>query len=115
MFINTLKYGFEIFAFTDEGSLHQYLGVEIEILPDDTGFTMTQPFLIKCILEAAKIDLIITNSRPTSVVGPLLSRYEDGPDEKHEWKYRTLTVMLGYLGSLRQYLGVEIERLPDDT
>ena len=27
MFINTLKYGPEIFAFTDEGWLHQYLGV----------------------------------------------------------------------------------------
>ena len=37
MFINTLKYGTEIFAFTDEGLLHKYLGVEIERLPDDTG------------------------------------------------------------------------------
>ena len=40
MFINTLKYGPERLAFTDEGSLHQYLGVEIERLPDETGFTM---------------------------------------------------------------------------
>ena len=61
MFINTLKYGPKIFAFTDEGSLHQYLGVEIYRLPDDTGFTMTQPLLIKRILEAAKIDLRMTN------------------------------------------------------
>ena len=97
MFINTLKYGPERFAFTDGGSLHQYLGVEIERLPDDTGFKMTQPFLIKHILEAAKIDLRITNSSPTPVVGPLLLRDEDGPDRKHEWKYRTLTGMLGYL------------------
>ena len=29
IFINTLKYGPEIFAFTDKGSLHQYLGIEI--------------------------------------------------------------------------------------
>ena len=29
MFISTLKYGPERFAFTDKGSLHQYLGVEI--------------------------------------------------------------------------------------
>ena len=83
MFINTLKYGPEIFAFTDKGSLHQYLGVEIERLPDDTGFTMIQPFFIKRILEAAKIDLIMTNSRPAPVVGPLISRDEGGPDRKH--------------------------------
>ena len=47
---------------------------------------MTQPLLIKRILEAAKIDLRMTNSRPTPVVGPLLSRDEEGPDRKHEWK-----------------------------
>ena len=97
MFIITLKYGPKRFVFIDEGSLNQYLGVEIERLPDDTGFTMTQTFLIKRILEAAKIDLRMTNSSPTPVVGPLLSRDEDGPDRKHEWKYRTLTGMLGYL------------------
>lgn len=39
----------------------------------------------------------MTNSRPTPVVGPLLSKDEDGPERKHEWKYRTLTGMLGYL------------------
>ena len=61
MFINTLKYGPKRFAFTDEESLHQYLGVEIERLHDDTGFTMTQPFLIKRILEAANIALRMTN------------------------------------------------------
>ena len=61
MFINTLKYGPERFAFTDECSLHQYLGFEIERLPDETGFTMTQPFLIKRILEAANIALRMTN------------------------------------------------------
>ena len=71
--------------------------MEIERLHDDTGFTMTQPFLIKRILEAAKIDLRMNNSRPTPVIGPLLSRDEDHPDRKHEWKYRTLTGMLGYL------------------
>ena len=97
MFINMLKYGPKIFVFTDKGSLHQYLGVEIERLPADTGFTMTQPFFIKRILEADKIDLRITNSRPTPVVGPMFLRYEDGSDRKHEWKYRTLTGMLGYL------------------
>ena len=84
IFINTLKYGPEIFVFTGKGLLHQYLGVEIERLPDDTGFTMNQPFLIKHIIEASTIDMIMTNSIPTPVVGPLLSRDEDVPDRKHE-------------------------------
>ena len=79
MLINTLKYGPERFVFIDKGSLHRYLGVEIERLPDDIGFTITQPFLIKCILEAAKIDLRMTNSSTNPVVGPLLSGDEDGP------------------------------------
>ena len=96
-FINTLTHGPEKFAFTDEGSIDKYLGVEIERLPDGHGFSMTQPFLIERILEAARIDLRMTNSRPTPVVGPLLSRDENGPDRKHDWKYRTLTGMLGYL------------------
>ena len=47
--------------------------------------------------ESAQIDLRMTNSRPTPVVGPLLSHDEDDPDRKHEWKYRTLIGMLEYL------------------
>ena len=41
--------------------------------------------------------MIMTNSKPTPVVVPLLPRDEDGPNRKHKWKYRTLTSMLGYL------------------
>jgi len=81
MFINTFKYGPERFVCTDERSLDQYLGVEIERLPDDSVFIMTQPFLIKHILEAANIDLRMTNSRPTPVIGPLLLIDEDGQDQ----------------------------------
>jgi len=96
-FIATLTHGPENFVFTDEGTVDKYLGVEISRLSDGTGFKLTQPFLIHRILEAANIDTRMTNSRPTPVVGPLLSRDEDGPERKHDWKYRTLTGMLGYL------------------
>ena len=71
--------------------------MEIERSGDGNGFTMTQPFLIERILKAAGIDLRMSNSRPTPVVGPLLSHDENGPEQKHDWKYRTLTGMLGYL------------------
>jgi len=96
-FLISLKHGPEQFIFTDEGNIERYLGVEVTRLDDGSGFTMTQPFLIERILQAAEIDTSITNDRPTPVVGPLLSKDEDGPQRKHTWKYRTLTGMLGYL------------------
>ena len=96
-FLVSLKHGPEQFIFTDEGDIERYLGVEVTRLDDDSGFKMTQPFLIERILQAAEIDTKITNDRPTPVVGPLLSRDENGPQRKHDWKYRTLTGMLGYL------------------
>ena len=95
-FIATLTFGPEKFEFTDEGELSKYLGVEIQQLQDG-GFSMTQPFLIQRILDAVNIDMSVTKSRSTPVVGPLLSRDEQGPARKYDWKYRTLTGMLGYL------------------
>jgi len=92
-----LQHGPEKFVFTDEGSIDKYLGVNIEQLSDESGFKMTQPHLIQRILEAANIDLSTTDSRPTPAVNPLLTRDEKGPEQKHNWKYRTLTGMLGYL------------------
>ena len=74
-FIDTLTHGPERFEFTDEGSMEKYLGVDIERLPDNSGFSMTQPYLIERILEAENIDLRMKNSRPTPDVGPLLTRY----------------------------------------
>jgi len=97
LFIKSLEHGPEKFDFTDEGSMDKYLGVDIERLPDDKGFTMAQPYLIERILEAAQIDTRMTNSRSTPVVGPLLSRDSDGPERQYDWNYRTLTGMLGYL------------------
>ena len=97
LFIASLTHGPEKFAFTDEGTLDKYLGVEISRLPDGQGFKLTQPYLIERVLEAANIDLRMTNSRSTPAVLPLLSRDEEGPERKHDWKYRTLTGMLGYL------------------
>ena len=96
-FTDSLLHGPEKFAFTDEGSIDKYLGVNIEQLSNKAGFKMLQPHLIQRIIEAANIDLKFTNSCPTPAVNPLLSRDEQGPDRKHDRKYRTLTRMLGYL------------------
>ncbi len=96
-FIESLKKGPENFIFTDEGKLNKYLGVDIRRDSEEKGFTLMQPFLIERILQAADIDLRMTNSRSTPVVGPLLSKDIDGLERKHDWEYRTLTGMLGYL------------------
>ena len=45
-FIKSLESGSENFIFTDEGSLSSYLGVSMDRLPDGSGFTMSQPFLL---------------------------------------------------------------------
>lgn len=77
--------------------MDKYLGVDIERLPDNSGFAMSQPHLIERILRAVNIDLKMANNRSTPVAGPLLSRDEEGPDRKHEWNYQTLTAMRRYL------------------
>ncbi len=89
--------GPENFVFTDEGKLDKCLGVDIQKTNDRNGFLLTQPFLIEQILQAVEIDIRMTNSQPTSVVGQLLSNGSDDPPCKHTWKYWTLTGMLGYL------------------
>ena len=66
--IESLTLGPKEFAFTYEGSINKYLGVKIEHLPSNTGFTMMQPFLIDRVLKAAGINQRMTNSRPTPAV-----------------------------------------------
>ncbi len=101
-FIESLKKGPENFISTYEGKLDKYLGVDIKQEQEGNGFTLTQPFLIERILQAADIDLHMTNSRSKPVVGSLLSKGIDGPERKHDWKYWTLTGMLGYLQQTSQ-------------
>ena len=45
--------------------MEKYLGLDIERLPDNSGFSMTQAYLMERIMDAANIDLRMTNSRPT--------------------------------------------------
>ena len=95
-FIDSLKNGSEQFVFTDEGSMDKYLGVDIQKL-DNNDFILRQPFLIQRILEALSIEPSKTNKRNVPVIGPLLSKDENGPVRKGSWSYRSLIGMLGYL------------------
>ena len=68
-FIATLKYGPEEFDFA-EGTI-SFLGVDIQRLSSNSGFTMSQPFLIERILDAANTDVHITRGRHTPAVDSL--------------------------------------------
>ncbi len=101
-FINSLKQDPENFIFTDKGDLNKYLGIQIKKLGWSGSFKLKQPFLIESILQAANIDTCMTNSCPMPVVSPFLNQDTAGPIQKHNWKYRTLTGMLGYLQQTSQ-------------
>ena len=51
-FIATLKFGPEDFDFIDEGTISKCLRVDAQRLPSDSGFTVSQPFLIKHVLAS---------------------------------------------------------------
>ena len=102
-FIQSLRNGPENFDFTDEGTLSEYLGVDISRLPNG-GFCLSQPFLIERIINLLQFDLKMTKGvrGNTPVSYPLLSKDKDGLPRKCPWKYRTAIGMLGYLsGSTR--------------
>ena len=65
---------------------------------------MSQPFPIQRILDAVHIDLAVTESCSTPVVGPLLQ----GPERKYDWKYRMLTCMLGYLQGTSRQISISV-------
>ena len=71
--------------------------MDIERLPDNSGLSMNQPYLIENIIDAVKIDLKMTNTRTIPAVGTLLTRDKYGPERKHNWKYITIIRMFGYL------------------
>jgi hypothetical protein len=109
-FIDSLTNGPEQFAFTDEGSMEKYLGVDIQKLGNGE-FVLRQPFLIQRILEALGIEPAMTNKQSVPVIGPLLSRDTDGPVRKGSWSYRSVIGMLGYLqGSTRPDISMAVHQ-----
>ena len=92
-----MQSGPENFKLTDKGGVNKFLGVEITRL-DDNSFKLSQPFLIKWILNFLslcnnefKMD---ANSTSTPVAKGLLHRDLDGKGRKYTWKYCTAVGML---------------------
>ena len=66
-FIKSLESRSENFMFTDERTLSLYLGVSMDMLPDGSGFIMSQPFLLDRIIKAVDFDSVTTKIARDSV------------------------------------------------
>ncbi len=69
--ISSLKEGQEDFELVDQGSIYKYLGLLIRDI-NSTIFKMSQPFLIRQILEFLSLDENKTKGQDTPVGKPLL-------------------------------------------
>jgi hypothetical protein len=85
---------------TDEGELHNYLGIEIDIKgtePGERTFHLTQKGLIDKVLDATGMTNCKGNALPASLkpLGP----DPDGPPFIEDWNYASVIGMLMYLAS----------------
>ncbi len=96
--IYSLQEGDEDFQLIDQGSLDKYLGLLIHDI-DSTLFEMSQPFLVRWILEFLSLDESKTKGRDTPAGKPLLIRDLDGVPRKHTWLYPDTVGMLSYLAN----------------
>ena len=94
--IDSLRTGSEDFELTDEGSIDKYLGVKIDDI-DENSFEMSQPFLIRRIIEFLGLEENKNKGRDTPVGKPLLNKDLDGCPRKHLWLYRGAVGMMSYL------------------
>ena len=97
-FIDSMKDSPEGLAFTEEGTMHSYLGVYIPTFPDEKGFTFSQTFYIYRIVQALGFDPKTTKGATRNTLSGylLLNKDENGPARKASWKYRAIIGMLGY-------------------
>ena len=94
--IQSLRDGQEDFELTGEGKIDKYLGVMIKDI-NENSFEMSQPFLIRRIIQFLSLDENKTRGRDTPVGKPLLNKALDGSPRKHQWLYRGAVGMLSYL------------------
>ena len=92
--IASLLNGAKQFNLTDDGNLHNYIGVEFT-RHKNGWLEMKQEFLIKRIIEA--LDHPDMNSTPIPSIKPGLFTDEEGPNQRQKWHYRSVIGMLNYL------------------
>ena len=96
--ISSLHVGPENFQLINQGCIDKYLGLKITGINSNT-FEMSQPFLVRRILEFLSLDENKTKGRNTSVGKPLLNCNLDRVLHKYRWLYCGAVGMLSYLGN----------------
>lgn len=87
------------YVLTNDGEVKNYLGVEV-VKREDRSIELKQKFLTERIIEAVGLDKDINgSSKPTPSVKPLLNKDLDRLERKHDWNYRSVVGMTGYLQS----------------
>ena len=81
----------------EKGGISEHLGIKILNLPEG-AYKLTQPGLIKRILDTTKMSTCNTKMTPTKVVAPL-GTDPNGQPPKREWNYATVVGMLLFLAS----------------
>ena len=89
------------FSTTDEGSMEQYLGMQIQRNKDGT-FRISQPFLIDRIIAAVPSMKNARSSKTPAATGTALTKDEEGDPRKETWHYRSLIGMMNYLVNCSQ-------------
>lgn len=84
---------------TIEGSVTEFLGIEMTPVNDTNGWKLTQRGLIDKVLDTTGLTDCNSNSTPTSSDGKPLGKDADGEPFNEEWNYASVVGMLLYLAS----------------
>ena len=84
------------FAMTDEGTMEQYLGIQITKSSDNT-FKISQPYLIERIIQSVPSMKDARSAKTPCATGTILTKDEQGEIRQETWHYRSLISMLNYL------------------
>ena len=84
------------FAVTDEGTMEQYLGMQIDRNNDGT-FRVSQPFLLERIINTIPTMINARSAKTPAATGTFLTKDDTGEPRKENWHYRSLIGMLNYL------------------
>ena len=84
---------------TREGSLTEFLGIDITKSPDGKAFHLTQTGLIEKILDTTKMQDCGSKQNPMHSDGKPVASDKDGPPFNEDWSYRSVTGMLMYLAT----------------
>ena len=93
----SLTGGFKGFELTKERDFSAYLRIKLHTNLKNNTITMTQPGLIKKVVEATGMTLCSPNKTPTSQTA--LGSDPEGPPIKGNWKYSSVVGMLLYLST----------------